>query len=55
MKKKRFWILGLILTVVSILVIGFNYTGSTTSQFKGPVSAGEPIPTALTTDLENSY
>jgi CubicO group peptidase (beta-lactamase class C family) len=55
MKKKRFWILGLILTVVSILVIGFNYTGSTTSQFKGPVSAGEPIPTALTTDLEKYF
>lgn len=52
MKKKLIWISGAILTAVIIIVIGFNYTGSHTSQFNGPVSAAELVPTALTADME---
>jgi CubicO group peptidase (beta-lactamase class C family) len=51
MKKIIFGILGILL-VALIIWIGFSYTGSTTSQFKGPVKAGEPLPEALIADLE---
>ena len=52
MKKKLFWILGIVVIAVMIVVIGFNYTGSYTSQFTGPVSTDEPLPKILISDLE---
>lgn len=53
MKKKLFWIIGIIVIVlIGVAVIGFNYTGSYTSQFTGPVSADNPLPEALISDLE---
>ena len=56
MKKKIFWILGIVvMAVIIVVIIGvirFTYTGSTTSQFKGPVSAANPLPDALIADLE---
>lgn len=53
MKKKRFWIIGIIVIVlIGITVIGFNYTESNTSQYTGPVSADNPLPEALISDLE---
>jgi CubicO group peptidase (beta-lactamase class C family) len=53
MKKKRFWIIGIIVIVLIVsLVVGVSYTGSNTSQFTGPVSADEPLPDNLISDLE---
>lgn len=52
MKKKLLWISITTLIVLIIIIILFNYTGSITSQFKGPVTASEPVPTVLTADLE---
>ena len=53
MKKKLFGIIGLVvIALIGIAGIGFNYTGSNTSQFTGPVSADTPLPEALISDLE---
>ena len=53
MRKKPFWILGLVvIALIGIVGIRFFYIGSVTSQFTGPVSPDEPIPDELVTDLE---
>ena len=51
MKKKLFWMMGIIV-IASIIVVGICYPGSNTSQFKGPVTADDPLPDALIADLE---
>jgi hypothetical protein len=53
MKKKLLWVMGItVIVLISVAVIGFNYTGSYTSQFTGPVSTNEPLPRILISDLE---
>jgi hypothetical protein len=52
MKKKLFWILGIIIAIPLITVMVVIYMGNNTSQFSGPVSAGDPLPPALIADLE---
>jgi len=51
MRKKLVWLLGVV-AFAMIVIIGINSTRSYKSQFKGPVSADEPLPEALTIDLE---
>ncbi|NTU56521.1 MAG: beta-lactamase family protein, partial [Anaerolineales bacterium] len=49
----RLWIIGIIvIALIGIAVIGFNYTRSYTSQFTGPVSTDDPLPNVLISDLE---
>jgi len=53
MKKKLFWMMGIILTVLIVsIVIGISYTGNNASQFKGPVLTGESLPDAMIANLE---
>jgi len=51
MKNKLSWVTRIIF-IGLIVGIGSSCTGSNTSQFTGPVSVGEPLPKALTSDLE---
>jgi CubicO group peptidase (beta-lactamase class C family) len=53
MKRKIYLMIGsIIILIVGIGYTYFNYTPSYTSDFKGPVSKDEPLPTSLISDLE---